>query len=105
AAARVNPESLQYLQVRNTDGNMVPLGTLAQIETVAGPSVISLYNLYPAATVITATAQGFSSGQGMNLLEQIAEDTLPKGSGYEWTAMSYQEKEVGNQIYLIYGLS
>ena len=105
ASARINPESLQYLQVRNNDGNMVPLGTLASIRTVAGPSVISLYNLYPAATVITATAQGFSSGQGMNLLEQIAADTLPKGTGYEWTAMSYQEKEVGGQIYLVYGLS
>ncbi len=105
AASRMNPESLQYLQVRNNDGNMVPLGTLASIQTVAGPSVISLYNLYPAATVITSTAQGYSSGQGIGLLEQIAKDTLPPGSGYEWTAMSYQEKEVGNQIYLIYGLS
>ena len=67
--------------------------------------MISLYNLYPAATVITATAQGLSSGQGIELLEQIAKDTLPPGTGYEWTAMSYQEKEVGNQIYIIYGLS
>jgi hydrophobic/amphiphilic exporter-1 (mainly G- bacteria), HAE1 family len=105
ASARINPESLQYLQVRNNEGNMVPLGTLASIKTVAGPSIISLYNLYPSATVVTATAQGFSSGQGMDLLEQIATDTLPPGTGYEWTAMSYQEKEVGNQIYLIYGLS
>ena len=72
AAARMDPESLQYLQVRNNDGNMVPFGTLASIQTVAGPSVISLYNLYPAATVITATAQGYSSGQGIDLLEQIA---------------------------------
>jgi HAE1 family hydrophobic/amphiphilic exporter-1 len=105
ASARIDPESLQYLQVRNTDGNMVPLGTLASVKTVAGPSIISLYNLYPAATVITATAQGFSSGQGMDLLQQIATDTLPPGTGYEWTAMSYQEKEVGNQIYMIYALS
>ena len=58
ASARMNPESLQYLQVRNNDGDMVPFGTLASIKTVAGPSVISLYNLYPAATVITATAHG-----------------------------------------------
>ncbi len=105
AAARISPESLQYLQVRNNDGDMVPFGTLATITTVAGPSVISLYNLYPAATVITTTAQGYSSGQGLNLLEQIASNTLPPGTGYDWTAMSYQEKEVGNQIYLIYGLS
>ena len=100
AAARIEPDSLQYLQVRNNDGNMVPLGTLASMKTVAGPSLISLYNLYPAATVITTTAQGFSSGQGLELLEQIAGDTLPPGTGYEWTAMSYQEKEIGNQIYL-----
>ena len=79
AAARINADSLQYLQVRNNDGNMVPFGTLASIKTVAGPSVISLYNLYPAATVITATAMGFSSGQGIELLEQIAKDTLPPG--------------------------
>jgi HAE1 family hydrophobic/amphiphilic exporter-1 len=84
---------------------MVPFGTLATIRSVSGPSVISLYNLYPSATVVTNTAQGFSSGQGLSLLEQIAADTLPTGAGYEWTAMSYQEKEVGNQIYLIYGLS
>jgi HAE1 family hydrophobic/amphiphilic exporter-1 len=104
AGSRVSAETLQYLQVRNNDGNMVPFGTLATITTVAGPSLINLYNLYPAATVITSTAQGYSSGQGLSLLEQIAKDTLPPGSGYEWTSMSYQEKEVGNQIYLIYGL-
>ena len=105
ASARVNPESLQYLQVRNNNGDMVPFGTLATIRSVAGPSVISLYNLYPAATVITSTAPGYSSGQGISLLEEIARDTLPIGAGYEWTSMSYQEKEVGNQIYIIYGLS
>ncbi|MDH4982653.1 efflux RND transporter permease subunit [Hyphomicrobium sp. D-2] len=105
AAARIDPESLQYLQVRNNEGNMVPLGTMAKITTIAGPSVISLYNLYPAATVVTNTAQGYSSGQGMDMLEQIANETLPTDAGFEWTAMSYQEQEVGNQIYIIYGLS
>src|SRR5690606_6242512 len=62
-SARINAESLKYLQVRNDQGEMVPFGTLASIKTVSGPSVISLYNLYPAATVVTTTAQGFSSGQ------------------------------------------
>jgi hydrophobic/amphiphilic exporter-1 (mainly G- bacteria), HAE1 family len=105
AAARINPESLQYLQVRNSEGNMVPFGTLATIRTVSGPTVIGLYNLYPAATVITNTAPGYSSGQGLELLEQIVADTLPPGAGYDWTAMSYQEKEVGSQIYFVYALS
>jgi len=105
ATARLRPESLRTLTVRNTAGGMVPLGTLAEITTVSGPSLISLYNLYPAATIVANTARSFSSGQGLTLLEQIAKETLPPGSGYEWTAMSYQEKEIGNQIYLVYALS
>src|SRR5581483_2131767 len=105
AAARLQPESLRTLAVRNNAGGMVPLGTLAEITNVSGPSLVSLYNLYPAATIIANTARGFSSGQGLDLLEQIAKSTLPPGSGYEWTAMSYQEKEIGNQIYFVYALS
>src|SRR5436190_8723388 len=105
ATARLRPESLRTLTVRNTAGGMVPLGTLAEITTVSGPSLISLYNLYPAATIVANTARSFSSGQGLTLLEQIAKETLPPGSGYEWAAMSYQEKEIGNQIYLVYALS
>jgi HAE1 family hydrophobic/amphiphilic exporter-1 len=105
AAARLQPESLKTLMVRNSSGGMVPLGTLAEITSVNGPSLISLYNLYPAATIVANPAQGFSSGQALGLLEQIANDTLPRTAGYEWTAMSYQEKEIGNQIYLVYALS
>jgi HAE1 family hydrophobic/amphiphilic exporter-1 len=105
AAARLQPESLRNLTVRNNGGGMVPLGTLAEITSVSGPSLISLYNLYPAATVVANTARGFSSGQGLDMLDQIAKQTLPPGTGYEWTAMSYQEKEIGNQIYLVYALS
>jgi hydrophobic/amphiphilic exporter-1 (mainly G- bacteria), HAE1 family len=105
AAARLQPESLKTLMVRNSTGGMVPLGTLADITSVSGPSLVSLYNLYPAATVVANTARGFSSGQGLDLLEQIAKETLPRTAGFDWTAMSYQEKEIGNQIYLVYALS
>lgn len=105
AAARVTPESLKTLMVRNSAGNMVPLGTLADIAAETGPSLISLYNLYPAATVLANPARGYSSGQGITMLEQVAQETLPRGMDYEWTALSYQEKEVGNQIYFVYALS
>src|SRR5262249_31302837 len=105
ASARIQPESLRTLSVRNNAGGMVPLGTLAEISNVSGPSLISLYNLYPAATVVANTARGFSSGQGLRLLEDIAKGTLPPSANYEWTAMSYQEKEIGNQIYFVYALS
>ena len=84
---------------------MIPLGTLATITPTVGPSLISLYNLYPSATIIGLPAQGFSSGQSMALMEQIAEKTLPPGTGYDWTAMSYQEKTVGNQLYYVFGLA
>jgi HAE1 family hydrophobic/amphiphilic exporter-1 len=104
-AARVTPEQVKALRVRNTDGNMVPLGTLADISLESGPTLISLYNLYPAATVIANTHRGYSSGQGLALLEGIASQTLPPGTGYEWSALSYQEKEVGGQIYIVYAMS
>ena len=58
----------------------------------------------PTATVIGIPVQGVSSGQGMALMEQMAARILPPGTGYEWTALSYQEKLVGNQMYLVFGL-
>src|SRR5213076_2236412 len=70
-----------------------------------GPSLISLYNLYPSSTIIGLPATGYSSGQSMQLMEEIAAKTLPRGTGYEWTAMSYQEKVVGSQIYFVFALA
>src|SRR5712672_3030229 len=102
---RLAPRDIEKLMVRNSQGDMVPLGTVAKITPAVGPSLISLYNLYPSATVIGLPAQGYSSGQSMTLMEEIAGKTLPPGTGYEWTAMSYQEKVVGGQIYCAFGLA
>jgi len=71
----------------------------------AGPSLISLYNLYPSASIVGVQATGFSSGQAMSLMDEIAAKTLPPGVGSEWTALSYQEKLVGNQMYLVFALA
>jgi HAE1 family hydrophobic/amphiphilic exporter-1 len=84
---------------------MVPLGTLVEMSNTQGPALIGLYNLYPAATISGQQAQAYSSGQVMDLMEQITNHTLPPGMGYEWTAMSYQEKIVGNQIYYVFALA
>jgi HAE1 family hydrophobic/amphiphilic exporter-1 len=84
---------------------MVPLGTVLTITPTVGPSLISLYNLYPSASIIGFPAPGFSSGQAMALMEQVASRTLPPGTGYEWTAISYQEKIVGNQMYYVFALA
>jgi HAE1 family hydrophobic/amphiphilic exporter-1 len=105
AKFRLTARDIENLMVRNQQGNMIPLGTVAKITPAVGPSLISLYNLYPTATVIGLPAQGYSSGQSMALMEQIAAKTLPPGTGFEWTAMSYQEKIVGNQLYYVFGLA
>jgi HAE1 family hydrophobic/amphiphilic exporter-1 len=102
---RVTLRDIENLMVRNSNGDMIPIGTVAKITPAVGPSLISLYNLYPSSTIIGLPATGYSSGQSMQLMEQIADKTLPRGTGYEWTAMSYQEKVVGSQIYFVFALA
>jgi HAE1 family hydrophobic/amphiphilic exporter-1 len=104
-AHRMDADQIDRLRVRNSSGNMVPLGSLVTLRPTSGPSLVSLYNLHPSATIIGAPAPGFSSGQAVDLMEQTAAHVLPPGTGYEWTAMSYQEKAVGGQIYLVFGLA
>src|SRR5438270_2534337 len=105
AQYRLTLRDIENVMVRNSQGDMIPLGTVAKITPAVGPSLISLYNLYPSSTIIGLPATGYSSGQSMALMEQIAAKTLPPGTGYEWTAMSYQEKVVGGQIYFVFGLA
>ncbi len=105
AQYRLTLRDIENMMVRNSTGDMIPLGTVAKITPAVGPSLISLYNLYPSSTVIGLPAKGYSSGQSMVLMEEIAAKTLPSGTGYEWTAMSYQEKAVGGQIYLVFALA
>lgn len=102
---RLSPEDIGRLTVRNQNGDMIPLGTVLTVTPSVGPSLISLYNLYPSASVLGVQAQGFSSGDAIKLMEAAAADTLPRGTGYEWTALSFQEKLVGSQIYLVFGMA
>lgn len=102
---RIRPDDIRNLKVKAGDGTMVPLGTVVDVVSAQGPSLISLYNLYPTATIVGGSAQGFSSGQALDVMEQIADRTLPPGSGFEWTALSYQEKAVGTQIYFVFALA
>ncbi len=104
AQYRLRPRDIESLFVRSQDGKMVPLGALVEVREMVGPSLVSLYNLYPTAAINGIPATGFSSGQALSLMEQVADNVLPRGAGYEWTAMSYQEKQVGNQIFYVFGL-
>ncbi len=102
---RLRTEDIANLTVRNQKGDMIPLGTLAAIVPTAGPALITLYNLYPASSIIGLPAAGFSSGDAIRLMEQNASHTVPPGAGTDWTAMSYQEKIVGNQMYLVFAMA
>ncbi len=105
APYRLRPEDIKSLYVRNKRGEMVPLGTLLSIDRMLGSELVTRYNLYPAAPVFGAAAPGFSSGQALNLMEQVARHTLPQGMAFDWTATAYQEKQVGSQAYFIYALA
>src|SRR4029079_393864 len=96
------PEAISSLTVRNNNGDMIPLGTVLKITPSVGPSLISLYNLYPAASIVGVQAAGFSSRDAVRLMEEVAADRLPPGTSSEWTALSLQEKLVGGQMYIVF---
>ncbi len=102
---RLNAEDIRELVVRSQSGDMVPIGALADIQPALGPSVISLYNLLPSATINGAAAPGYSSGEALDAMEHIAHSALPAGMGFEWTALAYQERLVGSSAYLIFALA
>jgi HAE1 family hydrophobic/amphiphilic exporter-1 len=102
---RLRPDDLLNLYVRSLDDQMVPIGAVAHLSSALAPPLITLYNLYPSATIVGSPARDFSSGQALSLMETIANTTLPPGMSYQWTAMSYQEKLTGNQLYYLFGLS
>ncbi len=102
---RTQPRDILLLQVRNQDGQMVPIGAIAELKESLGSPLISLYNLYPSAAIVGAPAPGFSSGEGIALMDEVATAILPPGTGYEWTAMSYQENIVGDQMLYVFALA
>lgn len=103
--SRVSPDQINRLYVKNKSGNMVPLGSFIEITETTGPAIASQYNIYPTAAILGAAADGYSSGQVITALEELARTTLPESASFEWTAMSYQEKLVGNTVVLVFALS
>jgi HAE1 family hydrophobic/amphiphilic exporter-1 len=102
---RLSPDDLTRLEVRNDRGAMVPLGTLVDVRETTGPQIIRRFNLYPSAAVTGEAAPGYSSGQALSLMEQMAGSKLPVSMGFDWTGVSYQEKKVGGEAYLVFGLA
>lgn len=104
-AARMTIEDVRHFYVKNNSNQMVPLGTLTDISYAVGPSIISLYNLYPSSLINGVSGSKYSSGQAIDSLERVARVSLPPGMSYEWTSTAYQEKLAGNLSYYIFLMS
>ncbi len=101
----MEPDDIRRLDVRDARGQMVPIGTLVKVDQILGPQTILRYNLYPSASITGEASAGFSSGQAMNLMEQMADRTLPASMGFEWTGMSFQEKKIGSEAIMVFALA
>jgi multidrug efflux pump len=101
---RSNPDRILRMYTRNTTGGMVPLGSLMEVQRIAGPDTVSHYNVYPAALIQGATSPGVSSGQAIEKMERLCRENLPNGFSYEWTQLTYQEVSAGNTAIFIFPL-
>ena len=95
---RKNLQSINNIYVPSTKGAMVPLGALVDLKTVLSPRQISRYNQYPSAGITVMLKEGASSGEAMKKVEKNIHELLPKGYAYEWSGISYQEKQNEGQM-------
>jgi len=102
---RKDPRSINQFYVRNNKGEMVPLSSLVTIKKVFGVEYTNRFNLYRAAQIIGSAAPGYSSGQALTALEEVARETLPITMGYDYSDLSFQEKTVSGTAGPIFALS
>ncbi|MFC3122725.1 efflux RND transporter permease subunit [Agaribacter flavus] len=105
APYRMTPEDIGRIRVRNKNGDMVPLSSVATFEYQSGPTRVPRYNLFQSADLIGEAAPGYSSGEALGAMERLAEQILPVGVDYEWTELAYQQKEAGNTGIIAFGLA
>jgi multidrug efflux pump len=105
AKFRARADDIGQLKVRSKSGEMIPLSALLRVNQVAGPERAMRYNGFLAADINGGAAPGFSSGQAQAAVARIAQETLPKGIGFEWTELTYQEILAGNSAVWVFPLS
>lgn len=105
ARARRTVPDVRGIYVPNSQGEMVPLGTLVEVEQRLSPQYLNRYNMYSSATINGSNAPGYSTGQAMEAMEELARQILPEGMKFDWTDMSYQEKAANQPVRLGGGVS
>ncbi|WP_166824486.1 efflux RND transporter permease subunit [Thalassoroseus pseudoceratinae] len=93
------------LRTRSANGDSVSLGSLVEVKQTVGPDRLVRFNLYPSADINGNTVPGFSTGQSLDTMEQLAAQNLPPGFGYAWTELAYQERQAGNIILFLFPLA
>jgi multidrug efflux pump len=93
AAFRADADIVRQLKVRNADGDVVPLGSVAEVRDSAGPVQITRYNMFPAAVLNGASLPGLSAGEILATMEKLAQELLPRDMTTEWTELSYLQKQ------------
>jgi hydrophobe/amphiphile efflux-1 (HAE1) family protein len=104
APFRLTPEDVLRLRAKNSNGDTVPFGSFTTVRDISGPFRVPRYNLYPAAELDGNTAPGTSQGQAIQMMEQIARETLPEGFAFEWTTLAYQQINAGNTAIFAFAL-
>lgn len=99
---RAQPEDLMKLRIKNKNGEMVPYSIFSRIERVYGPEQLTRYNMYVSAMLNGEAANGYSSGDAIKAIEEVAKTTLPRGYAYEWSGMTREEVLSGNQVIYIF---
>lgn len=99
---RAHPEDLMKLYLKNDAGKMVPFSSFLSVEKVYGPEQVTRYNMYPSAMVNGQPAPGYSSGQAIAAIKDVAAQKLPKGFGYDWAGSSRDQANAGNQAIFIF---
>jgi HAE1 family hydrophobic/amphiphilic exporter-1 len=102
---RANADDIQRLEVRDAQGNMIPLGTLASVRDTVGPQTVNRFNLFRSATLTGSPASGYSEGQATDEIERLAGQLLPPQMDFEWSGVTFQQKEAGNVAPLIFTLA
>ena len=102
---REDPRDILKLRVRNSNGDTVPLGSFTTMRSISGPYRVPRYNLYRAAEIDGAAAPGYSQGQAIQMMEQIANELLPDGFSYEWTNLAFQQIRAGNTAGFAFALA
>ncbi len=105
APFRQEIEDVADLEVRDAQGQTIPIGTLADVRRTVGPSTVFRYNLFPSAAITGSAAPGVSSDQAMRTMRSIAQTHLPPSFGYEWSGMSYQEQRAGRIAPIVFALA